>query len=183
MSFRTNPDRILDNIDRERSRDDVSDFVREATARELGTDVPEAGSTSTERLRRVFGLVEAAYTTAASSQEMRRLAKRFQAVGDIATHHARGDVSVSIHWMDDERSDDIGVSPFEILPTHMAELRKETGVTRADANGLKLLRGHLRTGVMSAYKKIEPRIREAIRNRADLGHVTVQVTMDLRPGS
>ncbi len=183
MSFRTNPDRILDNIDRERSRDDVSDFVREASARQLDTEVPAPGSTSTERLRRVFSLVEQAYTEAASSHQMRRLAQRFQAIGDIHNQHARGDVSVSIHWMDHERSDDIGVSPFEILPIHMAELKKETGVTRVDANALKLLRGHLRNGVMSAYGKIEPRVREAIRSRADLGHIAVQVTMDLRPGS
>lgn len=183
MSFRTNPDRILDNIDRERNRDDPSDFIREATARELDTEVPPFDSTTTERLRRIFALVERAYTSTASSSEMRRLAQRFQAVGDISTHHARGDVSVSIHWMDHERPDDIGVSPFEILPAHMVELKKTSGSTRPDANALRLLRGHLRTGVMNAYGKIEPRAREAIRNRADLGHVAVQVTMDLRPGS
>jgi hypothetical protein len=183
MSFRTNPDRILDNIDRERNRDFLGDFVREASTRELDSEVPPFDSTTTERLRRIFALVEKAYTSTASSVEMRRLAQRFQTVGDISNHHARGDVSVSIHWMDHERPDDIGVSPFEILPAHMAEMKKTSGTTRPDANALKLLRGHLRSGVMNAYKKIEPRAREAIRGRADLGHVTVQVTMDLRPGS
>jgi predicted Rdx family selenoprotein len=39
----------------------------------------------------------------------------------------------------------------------------------------------LRQGVKAAYAKLEPRIRDAIRDRADMGHVQVQVTMDLRP--
>ena len=33
---------------------------------------------------------------------------------------------------------------------------------------------------MLAYKKMEPRIRDALRERADLGHLSVNVTMDLR---
>jgi hypothetical protein len=184
MSFRTNPDRILDSIDRARNRDDEGGgFVREASARELDTEVPPPDSTSTERLRRIFQLVERAYTATASSSEMRRLAERFQAVGDISTHHARGDVSVAIHWMDHEREDDVGLSPFEILPRRLDDMRKETGYSRPDANALRILRTELRTGVLGAYRKIEPRIREAIRARADLGHVAVRVTMDLRPGS
>jgi hypothetical protein len=48
---------------------------------------------------------------------------------------------------------------------------------------MKLLRRHLREGVLAAYKKIEPRVREALRERADHGHVAVQVTLDLRPAS
>lgn len=184
MSFRTNPDRILDSIDRARTReDDGGGFVREATFRELDTEVPPPDSTSTERLRRIFALVERAYTATASSTDMRRLAQRFQAVGDISNHHARGDVSVAIHWMDHEREDDVGVSPFEILPKRLEEAKKENRSSRPDANALKILRTELRNGVLGAYGKIEPRIREAIRSRADLGHVAVRVTVDLRPGS
>jgi hypothetical protein len=33
---------------------------------------------------------------------------------------------------------------------------------------------------MGAYKKIEPRVRDAVRERADMGHVAVQVTLDIR---
>lgn len=184
MSFRTNPDRILDSIDRSRTRDDGGpEFVRDASVRELDTEVPPPDATTAERARRVFALVERAYTATASSREMRRLAQRFQAVGDIPGRHARGDVSVSIHWMDHERSDDIGVSPFEVLPSQFDELRKSTGTTRPDALAIRLLRTDLRDGVMNAYRKIEPRVREAIRERADLGHVAARVTMDLRPGS
>jgi hypothetical protein len=35
--------------------------------------------------------------------------------------------------------------------------------------------------VLQAYQKIEPRIRDAMRDRADMGHVQAQVTVDLRP--
>jgi hypothetical protein len=45
---------------------------------------------------------------------------------------------------------------------------------------MRILRTELRDGVMSAYKKMEPRIRDALRERADLGHISVNVTMDLR---
>lgn len=184
MSFRTNPDRILDHIDRERNRDDDGlNFVRDASARELDTEVPPTDATPTERLRRIFALVERAYTSTASSTEMRRLAQRFQAVGDISGRHARGDVSVSVQWMDHERPDDVGMSPFEILPARLEDARKITRSSRPDANALRVLREDLRTGVLGAYRKIEPRIREAIRERADLGHVAVRVTIDLRPGS
>jgi len=185
MSFRTNPDKILDNIDRARSREEEragSIYSRDTTARELDTEIPESGSTPTERGRRIFRVVERAYVAAAGSADLKRLASRFQAIGDIHHHHARGDVSVSIHYMDHERHDDVGVTPFEILPALLEEARLATGTSRADANALRVLRKELRDGVMAAYKKLEPRVRDAIRERADLGHVSVQVTMDLRPG-
>jgi hypothetical protein len=184
MSFRNNPDRILDSIDRERTRDeDGGGSIRDAGARVLDTDIPPSDATSSERQRRIFALVERAYTQTASSLELKRLAQRFQTIGDISRHHARGDVSVAIHWMDHERDDDIGVTPFEIVPQQMEELRRSDRGSRPDGNALKLLRRELRDGVMAAYSKIEPRVREAIRSRADLGHIAVRVTLDLRPGS
>ncbi len=182
MSFRTNPDRILDSIDRERSRDDGGlGFVRDASARELDTEVPVPGSTPTERLRRLFALVERAYVATASSGEMRRLAERFQTVGDISGGHARGDVSLAVSWLDHERSDDVGLSPFEVLPRRFEEMKKVTKSSRPDANAIRILREDLRTGVLGAYRKLEPRLRDAIRERADLGHVAVRITIDLRP--
>lgn len=185
MSFRTNPDRILDSIDRARTREEegrAASFTRDATARELDTEVPPPGSTPTERLRRLFALVEKAYVATASSPEMRRLAERFQTVGDISHHHARGDVTVAVHYMDHERPDDVGVTPFEILSDRFEDARKSSRSTRPDALGLKILRQELRTGVLAAFKKMETRLRDGIRERADLGHVAVRVTMDLRPG-
>lgn len=185
MSFRTNPDRILDNIDRARSREEDRAgalYSRDATVRELDTEVPGPGSTPTERARRIFRAVERGYTALAGGADLKRLAARFQAVGDIHHHHARGDVSVSIHYMDHERHDDVGVAPFEIMPEALEEIRLTSGTSRPDANALKVLRKELRDGVMAAYRKLEPRVRDAIRERADLGHVAVQVTMDLRPG-
>lgn len=185
MSFRTNPDRILENIDRARSREEeraASAYSRDATARELDTELPESGSTPTERARRIFRVVERAYMTAAGSADLKRLATRFQAIGDVHHHHARGDVSVSIYYMDHERHDDVGVTPFEVLPARLDEARLATGTSRADANALRVLRKELRDGVMAAYRKLEPRVRDAVRERADLGHISVQVTMDLRPG-
>ncbi len=183
MSFRTNPDRILDHIDRERNRDDAgAHFSRDASARKLDTELPPSEATTTERLRRLFKLVEKAYTEAAQSGEIRRLAARFQTIGDISNHHARGDVSVSIQFLDHDHADEVGMSPFEILPEHLDEAKKETRTSRADVNAMKVLRGQLRNGVMAAYKKIEPRLRDAVRDRADMGHVAAQVTMDLRPG-
>jgi hypothetical protein len=182
MSFRTNPDRILDHIDRQRSRDDDGreEYTRDASARELGTEIPDSDATPAERLRRVFALVEKAYVAAASGTEMRRLAQRFQTVGDISNHHARGDVSVIVSYLDHERPDDVGLTPFEILPARLDEAKKITKTSRPDANALKLLRGDLRTGVMSAFKKMEPRLKDAVRERADVGHLEVRVTMDLR---
>jgi hypothetical protein len=184
MSLRNNPDRILDSIDRARTREAEGRafaFTREATARELGTELPDVNATSAERLRRIFGLVEKAYTATASSPEMRRLAERFQTVGDISNHHARGDVSVQVHYLDHDRGDDVGVTPFEIHPARMEEARKAARTTRPDALAIRILRKELRDGVLAAYGKMEPRLRDAIRDRADMGHVAVRVTMDLRP--
>jgi hypothetical protein len=184
MGFRTNTDRILDSIDRARSREDEAGRgggQRQANARELDTDVPDADATNPERIKRIFKIVERAYTHAAQSAELGPLASRFQAVGDIQNHHARGDVSISIQYLDAERPDDIGMTPFEIHPEDLVEARKETKTTRPDVNAMKILRRQLREGVLTAYKKIEPRVRDALRERADLGHVAVQVTIDLRP--
>jgi hypothetical protein len=184
MGFRTNPDRILENIDRARARDEDaprSGSNRQATGRELDTDVPSSEATNPERLKRLFGAVERAYTTCAQSQELGPLAARFQTIGDIQHHRARGDVSVSFQYLDADRSDDIGVTPFSIRPEELVEARKETKTTRPDVNAMKVMRAKLRAGVLTAYQKIEPRIREAMRERADVGHVAVQVTMDLRP--
>lgn len=184
MSFRTNPDRILDSIDRARTRDEENRgniFTRDATARELGTELPDVNATPTERLRRIFALVEKAYTATAAGSEMRRLAERFQTVGDIHTHHARGDVSVQVHYLDHDRADDVGVHPFEVHPSQIDELRKTSRSTRPDALALKVLRQELRDGVLASYKKLEPRLRDGIRERADMGHLAVRVTMDLRP--
>jgi hypothetical protein len=184
MSFRTNPDRILENIDRARNRDaeNAGLYVeRQAMGRELDTEIPDLDSTTTERMKRIFNALERAYVKAAQRSELGRLASRFQAVGDIHHHHARGDVSVVIQYLDHERYDDVGVSPFEIKPYQVADAKKETKTSRADVNALKVLRKHLREGILAAYQKLEPRIRDALRDRADMGHVQVQVTVDLRP--
>lgn len=184
MGFRTNPDRILENIDRarERSRDGLlGTDDRQATGRELDTNVPDGDLTNTERAKRVFQAVERAYMKCAQSSELAPVAARFQTIGDIKDHHARGDVSVSIQYLDADRSDDIGVAPFEIVPAELEEARKETKTSRPDVNAMKVMREKLREGVLGAYKKIEPRVREAMRERADLGHLSIQVTIDLRP--
>lgn len=184
MSYRTNPDRILDNIDRARNRDAESarfNLDRQAMGRDLETDVPDLDATNPERAKRIFRTVERAYVKAAQRAELGRLAARFQSVGDIHHHHARGDVSVSIQYLDHERHDDVAMSPFEIRAYEIAEAKRETKTSRADVNALKVLRKELHKGVLSAYQKIEPRIRDALRERADMGHVQVQVTVDLRP--
>ena len=184
MSFRTNPDRILDNIDRARNRDAESAALyieRQAMGRELATEIPDLDATTSERVKRIFGILERAYTKAAQRAELGRLAARFQAVGDIHHHHARGDVSISIQYLDHERYDDVGVSPFEIRPYEIGDAKKETKTSRADVNALKVLRRELRQGILNAYQKLEPRVKDAIRDRADMGHVQVQVTVDLRP--
>jgi hypothetical protein len=185
MSFRTNPDRILDNIDRARNRDAESAGLyveRQAMGREMETGTPDLDATTQERVKRIFAILERAYTKAAQRTELGRLASRFQAVGDIHHHHARGDVSISIQYLDHDRYDDVGVSPFEIRPYEVTDAKKETKTSRADVNALKVLRKELREGILSAYQKLEPRIKDAIRDRADMGHIQVQVTMDLRPG-
>lgn len=185
MSFRTNPDRILESIDRERSRDEESagrpSDDRQAEGRELDTTLPPPDATTPERLRRIFSVVEQAYRKAAQGNELGKLAARFRGIGDLHFQHARGDVSVEIHYLDSNRPDDVGMSPFEIRPDDLEEAKKETGSSRPDFNAMKVLREELRDGVMSAYKKMEPRIRDAVRERADLGHVSAHVTMDLRP--
>lgn len=184
MSLRTNPDRILDSIDRARNRDAESAALyveRQAMGRDLDTEMPDMDATTTERLKRVFAILERAYTKAAQRAEMGRLAARFQAVGDIHHHHARGDVSISIHYLDHDRYDDVGVSPFEIHAHQITDAKKETKTSRADVNALKVLRAELRTGILAAYRKLEPRLKDALRDRADMGHVQVQVTVDLRP--
>lgn len=184
MSYRTNPDRILDNIDRARNRDAENarfHVERQAMARDLDTNIPDLDATNTERLKRIFASLERAYTKAAQRTELGRLAARFQAVGDIHHHHARGDISISVQYMDHERYDDVGVAPFELYPSEIADAKKETKTSRADVNALKVLRRQLRQGVKAAFEKLEPRIRDAIRDRADMGHIQVQVTVDLRP--
>ena len=184
MSYRTNPDRILDSIDRARNRDAESarfHLDRQAQGRELDTGIPSLDATNPERAKRIFQAVERAYTKAAQRAELGRLASRFQSVGDIHHHHARGDVSISVQYLDHERNDEVGMAPFEIRPYDLAEAKKETKTSRADVNALKVLRKELRQGVLSAYQKIEPRVRDALRERADMGHIQVLVTVDLRP--
>jgi len=183
MGLRTNPDRILENIDRQRIRDEEAQAGqdRQAVGRELETEIPDVDATTPERMKRIFAIVERSYTKAASNVELGKLASHFRAVGDIPTHHARGDVSVSIQYIDSARLDDIGMAPFEIMPERLIEAKKETKTSRPDVNALKVLRREIRDGVMAAYRKVEPRVRDALRDRADMGHVAVQVTMDVRP--
>ena len=184
MSYRTNPDRILDSIDRARNRDAESarfNLDRQAQGRELDTQIPDLDATNPERVKRIFAAVERAYTKAAQRAELGKLAARFQSVGDVHHHHARGDVSISIQYLDHERNDEVGMAPFEIRPYELTEAKKETKTSRADVNALKVLRKELRQGVLSAYQKLEPRIRDAVRERADMGHLQVLVTVDLRP--
>ena len=184
MSFRTNPDRILESIDRARSRDDAgmrAGSDRQASGRELDTDIPDVDATTPERVKRIFKALERAYTTCAQSAALGPLAQRFQAVGDVNEHHARGDVALSIRYLDHARPDDFAMTPFEIVPNDLIEARKATKTTRPDVNALRVLRGHLRTGVMEAWQRVEPRVRDAMRDRADMGHVEIQVTVDIRP--
>jgi hypothetical protein len=183
MSLRTNPDRILDSIDRARSRDEAAmrGSERQATGRELDTDIPDVDATTPERVKRIFKAVERGYTACAQSAALGPLAQRFQAVGDVSDHHARGDVSLAIRYLDHTRPDDFGMIPFEIVDNDLIEARKATKTTRADVNALRVLRGLLRDGVMGAWQKIEPRVRDALRDRADMGHIEIQVTVDIRP--
>ncbi|MGI9626837.1 MAG: hypothetical protein ACR2QM_08380 [Longimicrobiales bacterium] len=184
MSYRTNPDRILENIDRARSRDmerALSLDDRRARGREMDTTIPDGDSTNPERMKRVFALVDAGYRKAAQGSELSPLAARFRAIGDMSHHKALGDISISIQYLDSERYDDVGVVPIEIRPTDLEEAKKETRTSRPDVNAMKVLRLKLRDGVLAAYKKIEPRIRDALKERADIGHVAAEVTLDLRP--
>ena len=184
MSLRTNPDRILESIDRARNRDEevgrLSDD-RQAVGEETNALAPPPDATNPERVKRIFRLVETAYRNAAQGSELGKLAARFQAIGDLHHHHARGDVSVIVQYLDSSRFDDVGMSPFEVRKVDIQEAKKITENSRPDVNALKVLRKELRDGVMSAYKKLEPRIRDGMRERADLGALRVRVTMDLRP--
>ncbi|MCE2456067.1 MAG: hypothetical protein J4G12_09700 [Gemmatimonadetes bacterium] len=184
MSYRTNPDRILDNIDRSRSREaerDRFEVDRQAEGRDLESEPPAQDATFGERARRIRACVERAYVRAAKREQVYRLAKRFRAVEDLHHHKARGDVSIIVQYLDHERFDDVRVSPFEITPQHLLDARRETRTTQPDIGALKVLREQLKYGVLAAYRKLEPHIREAIKERADLGHVQVLVTLDLRP--
>ena len=167
MSLRTNPDRILESIDRERTRDEEtsgrSPDDRQAVGRELDTTPPPSDATNPERMKRVFGLVDRAYRTAAQGTELGKLAGRFRGIGDLHHHHARGDVSVVIQYLDSGRPPDVGMSPFEIRAVDLDEAKKETESSRADVNAMKILRRELRDGVMSSYKKLEPRIKDALK--------------------
>lgn len=184
MGLRTNPDRILENIDRQRSREEEAHAAgqdRQAVGKELETEIPDVDATTPERMKRIFAIVERAYNQTASNAELGKLASHFRAVGDIPDHHAHGDVSVSIQYIDSPRPDDVGMVPFEIRPHRLVEAKKETKTSRPDVNALKVLRVEIRNGVLAAYKKVGPRIRDALRDRADMGHIAVQVTMDVRP--
>ncbi len=184
MRYNRTTDRILERIDRVRDRDMdrvLSLNDRQARGKQLDATAPDPDATTPERLRRLFTLVETSYRTAASQAVMEPLAARFQRVGDIKDRSARGDVSVSIHYLDHERHDDVGVVPFGIVPDDLDEAKKQTRTSRPDVNAMKVLRLRLRDGVVAAYRKIEPRLRDAIKERADIGHVAAEVTLDLRP--
>ncbi len=184
MRYNRTTDRILERIDRVRDRDMdrvLSLNDRQARGKELDATTPDPDATTPERLRRLFTLVEAGYRSAAAQTVMGPLAARFRAVGDIRERSARGDVSVSIHYLDHERHDDVGVVPFGIVPEDLEEAKKQTRTSRPDVNAMKVLRLRLRDGVLAAYRKIEPRLRDAIKERADIGHVAAEVTLDLRP--
>ena len=77
----------------------------------------------------------------------------------------------------------MGVVPFGITPRDLEEAKKETRTSRPDVNAIKVLRLRLRDGVLAAYRKIEPRLRDAVKERADVGHVAAEVTLDLRPNT
>ena len=185
MSLRTNPDRILDNIDKQKLREEENrnNQNREAVGKALNNEAPDLDATTPERTKRIFGVVEEAYNKIASNKELGRLASHFRAVGDIPNHHARGDVSISIQYVDSPRMDDIGMAPYEIVPQRLLEAKKETKTSRPDVNALKVLRLEVRNGVLTAYKKLAPRIKDALRDRADMGGVAVRITMDVRPVS
>jgi hypothetical protein len=185
MSLRTNPDRILDNIDKQKLREEESqkNQNRQAVGQALNNDAPDLDATTPERTKRLFEVVEEAYNDIASNKELGKLASHFRAVGDIPNHHARGDVSISIQYIDSPRPPDIGMTPYEIVPQRLLEAKKETKTSRPDVNALKVLRLEIRNGVLTAYKKLAPRIKDALRDRADMGGVAVQINMDVRPAS
>ena len=183
MGFRTNPDRILENIDRARSGELDGPRLEsdlQASVREMDTEVPDVDATNPERLRRIFRLVERTYMKVAQSVAIAPLAARFQTVGDLHHHHAHGDVSVSVQYLDHARPDDVGVVPFDVKPEQVADQKRETRTSRPDVNAMKVLRAALRDGVLASHKKLEPRIRDGLRERADMGHVGVTITVGLR---
>ena len=92
MSLRTNPDRILDNIDKQKLREEENqnNQNREAVGKAYNREAPDLDATTPERTKRIFGAVEEAYNDIASNKELGRLASHFRAVGDIPNHHARG---------------------------------------------------------------------------------------------
>jgi hypothetical protein len=67
-----------------------------------------------------------------------------------------------------------------VKPEQVADQKRETRTSRPDVNAMKVLRVALRAGVLASYKKIEPRLREGLRERADMGHVGVTITVGLR---
>ncbi len=185
MKYDRATDRILNRIDQARSHDverALSLNDRQARGREMDATIPDGDAITPERIRRLFALVTSAYQRAAHSNEIGPLAARFRTIGDISHHMARGDVSVSVQYLEHERRDDVGVVPFEITSRDLEEIKKETRTTRADVNAMKVLRLRLRDGVLAAYKKIDPRLRDAIKERADIGQVAAEVTLDIRPG-
>ena len=119
MGLRTNPDRIpgehrpATKPGRGRSRRPGSACHREKNSTRR---FPISTPPRRERLRRIFGIVERSYAKAASNVELGKLASHFRAVGDIPTHHARGDVSVAIQYMDSPRPDDVGMAPLRGPP-------------------------------------------------------------------
>ncbi len=56
MGLRTNPDRILENIDRQRIREEEAQAGqdRQATGRELETEIPDVDATTPERMKRIL---------------------------------------------------------------------------------------------------------------------------------
>ena len=59
MSLRTNPDRILDNIDKQKLREEENqnNQNREAVGGALNTETPDLDATTPERTKRIFGVV------------------------------------------------------------------------------------------------------------------------------
>ncbi len=197
MSYRTNPDRILEGIDRARSRNMERALAlndRRTRGWTLDSTVPEPDATTPERMARIFGLVETAYRNAAAGREMGPLAARFQKIGDISSQDALGDVSVSVQFLGlpaeslgpsdrgmRQWQEAVDIAAFHVKPEDLREAELETRTSRPDINAMKVLRLRLRDGVRSVCRKIEGRIREALRERADFGHVQVEVTLDIRP--
>ena len=137
MGLRTNPDQILENIDRQRSREEEAHAAgqdRQAVGKELETEIPDVDATTPERMKRIFAIVERAYNQAASNAELGKLASHFRAVGDIPDHHAHGDVSVSIQYIHPSRPHDVGMAPLEIRPHPLFAAKNATTHSRHDVH-------------------------------------------------